>query len=113
MFHKKNRLAKTRDVKTAFERGRGFFNSFFTIKYLATAQPVARFTVVVSTKVSKKAVTRNRLKRLVREFIRKNMSLFSSGDYAIVIKSAAVKAEPKDLVAKFDVLTKASKLQKR
>ena len=113
MFAKKNRLAKTRDVKTALSRGRAFFSPLFTIKYLRAQEPTRRFTIVVSTKVSKKAVVRNRLKRLIREFVRKNLSYFSPGDYAIVVKIAASKANSRDLLEKFDMLTKKSGLQKR
>jgi len=112
MFAKKNRLAKTRDVKTAFERGRGFFNPFFTVKYLKTTKPFGRFTIVVSTKVSKKAVERNRLKRLLRDFIRRNIGSFAPGDYAVIVKPSAAKLQSKELVQKFVVLAKTSKLQK-
>ena len=64
MFAKKHRLAKTTDVKKAFAQGRAFFNPFFTIKFLThTIRAEPRFTVVVSTKVSKRAVPRNRIKK--------------------------------------------------
>jgi ribonuclease P protein component len=85
MLKKVNRLAKDKDIKTAFARGRSFFNPFFNIKFLP-GQEGKRFTVVVSTKVYKKAVSRNRLKRLLREHLRKNLAGFKNGSYIIVAK---------------------------
>ncbi len=83
MFSKQNRLAKATDIAAAFARGRSFFNPFFTIKFFSQGSQ-KRFTVVVSTKVFKKAVARNRLKRIVREYLRKNLATFKKGDYLIM-----------------------------
>ncbi|MCL5009339.1 MAG: ribonuclease P protein component [Patescibacteria group bacterium] len=89
MFKKEHRLAKTKDVKAAFEQGRGFFNPYFSVRHNAKAGQQRRFTVVVSTKVSKNATRRNRLKRLVREFARINMGNFLPGDYILAFKPKA------------------------
>jgi ribonuclease P protein component len=86
MFKKEHRLAKTKDVKAAFEQGRGFFNPYFSVRRAFEKTERKRFTVVVSTKVSKTATTRNRIKRLVREFIRLNMDSLKPGDYIISAK---------------------------
>jgi ribonuclease P protein component len=110
MLPQTHRLAKTKDVQLAFARGRGFFSPFLTVKYLKLAEPNRRFTVVVSTKVSKKAVVRNRIKRLLREFIRLNLKNFLPGDFAVVIKPAAMKVEEKVLLQEFEKLLRNSKL---
>ncbi len=47
---------------------------------------MARFTVVVSTKVFKKATDRNRLKRVIREYLHKRLSAWPKGDYIITVK---------------------------
>jgi ribonuclease P protein component len=100
MLHKSNRLAKATDIAAAFARGRSFFNPFFTIKFLS--QPsVKRFTVVVSTKVFKSAVKRNRLKRIVREYIRKNMGQFKNGSYLIMAKPKISRLEEKNVLPNF------------
>jgi ribonuclease P protein component len=111
MLPKKHRLAKTRDVQKVFARGRGFFNPYLNVKYVKTEKLSPRFTVVVSTKVSKRAVVRNRLKRLLREYIRLNFQGFLPGDYAVVVKPAAMKIEECVLLQEFQKVLKQSKLQ--
>ena len=69
MLPKKHRLAKALEVKRTTARGRSFFNPFVVVKFVKGASP-ARLTVIASTKVSKKAVSRNRVKRIARETIR-------------------------------------------
>jgi ribonuclease P protein component len=85
MLKKVNRLAKAKDIQKAFARGRTFFNPFFTVKFVPSPKP-SRFTVVVSTKVFKNAVARNRLKRIIREYLRKNLGSFKKGNYVIIAK---------------------------
>jgi ribonuclease P protein component len=100
MLKKANRLAKDTDIKTAFARGRTFFNPFFTIKALYKPGE-KRFTVVISTKVFKNATDRNRLKRLVREYLRKNLSSFKSGNYIIVAKPKVKSLPEADMLKSF------------
>jgi ribonuclease P protein component len=104
MFPKKYRLAKAKDVKAAFLQGRTFFSPLLTIKFRKADS--RRFTVVVSTKVSKKAVVRNRLKRISRELLRKNFNHLSSGDYVIVLKPKAALDERLTLAALLEILQK-------
>lgn len=105
MFSKQHRLAKTQEVKQALARGRHFSSSLFTVKFLPTAG-LPRFTVIVSTKVAKKAVTRNRLKRILREFARTRLNRFARGDYAIIVKPLAAKRPEANVLPDFAALVK-------
>jgi len=109
MLKKPHRLAKTTHVKMVFAKGRGFFNTLFTIKYLKRAD-VPRFTVVVSTKVSKNAVDRNRIKRVLREYVRLHILSLQAGDYAIIVKPAAKKIDSKELPIQLKNLLLSSRL---
>jgi ribonuclease P protein component len=109
MFAKKNRLGKTSDVQKTFAVGRGFFNPYFSLRFVAKAAAPARITVVVSTKVAKRAVVRNKIKRVVREQIRLRLAQMRSGDYAIVARPAAsklAKPEIKEQILKLLVTAK-------
>ncbi len=96
MLSKKNRLAKDLDIKKVFARGRSFLNSGISLRFLPKAgEGEARFAVVVSTKVSKKATKRNRLKRLIREELKSRLRTFPCGDYIISVRPTAEKLEEK------------------
>jgi len=92
MFTRANRLSKTKDVELVMKRGQSFFSPHFVIKHLKQASGY-RLTVVVSTKVSKSAVKRNRIKRVLRDELRNNLKRLKPGDYALIVKPAAAKLE--------------------
>jgi len=52
------------------KRGRSFFVENLGVRLVKNNLEHSRFTVVVSLKISKKAVDRNRLKRKIREITR-------------------------------------------
>ena len=98
------------DVQKVFAKGRAFFNPLFTLKFLKNPSDSRRFTVVVSTKVSKSAVRRNRIKRVLREYIRLNLPQLSPGDYAVVVKPAAAGKEAEEWRLSLEGLFKRSRL---
>lgn len=112
MLNKKNRLAKDQDIKRTLAQGRGFFSPLFSLKFLQSAGP-ARFAIVVSTKISKKAVKRNRLKRILREFIRHKIGRLVMGDYMVIVRpKAAGQEESKILESLKELLEKLKFLKK-
>lgn len=108
MFSKKFRLAKTTDVQNVFSRGRSLFGPLATIKFVSGVKH--RLTVVVSTKVDKRAVKRNRIKRIVREFLRSDLPRLIPGDYAVVIKPQAGRAEEKLILNSLELALKKNRL---
>ena len=105
MFKTQHRLAKNSEVKQALSRGRNFFNPNFTLKVLISKEISApRFAIIVSTKVSKLAVKRNRLKRLVREWVKTKLTGLPMADYVIIAKPAALRLQPLELQRQLLVL---------
>lgn len=98
MLKKVNRLAKNKHIRAALQKGRTFFTPYFSLKFLAGLNP-ARFTVVVSTKVYKSAVKRNRVKRIIREWLRLNLGGLKAGDYMIMVKTKSAHIPEKELLA--------------
>ncbi len=96
MLSQKHRLSKSADVKKTTARGRGFFNPYFVIK-ISPSSEEAKVTVVVSVKVSKRAVDRNRIKRVIRETIRPNIAKFKPGNYAVLVKPSVMKITTPEL----------------
>ena len=109
MLSQKHRLSRSADVKKTTAKGRSFFNPYFVIK-LSPGSENTRVTVIVSAKVSKKAVDRNRIKRILREELRKNIPHFKTGYYAVIVKPAAIKATPTDLREALSKSLKAGKI---
>lgn len=69
MFPRAWRLTRQRDVQRVYRLGRSAASAFLFIRCLPNRLNHPRLTVVVSKKIAKKAVIRNRLKRLVRQSV--------------------------------------------
>lgn len=112
MLPRKYRLTKEKDFKKINSSGRSFFSTLFRLRYLANNLGISRFAVVVSTKVSKKATQRNRLKRQVREIIRLNRTKIKSGyDVAISVSNKALGKSYQDLEKDIASLFSKAKLR--
>lgn len=86
MLKKIHRLTKDKDFDNIFKNGRSSYNKILGIKATASQQVDSRFGIVVSAKISKKAVERNKIKRQIREIIRARLDKIKSG-YDIMIIS--------------------------
>lgn len=90
MFAKKYRVTKKEDFDRIFRNGKGFYCDFFMVKVLVNDLGFNRFAVVVSKKVSLKAVVRNGVKRKLREVLRGNVGILSEGCDVIVYVNRSV-----------------------
>ena len=79
MLPKKNRLTHRKDFDNTFKDGKGAFSDTLGIKFIKNNLENSRFGIVVSNKISKKAVTRNKIKRQIREAIHKNITEIKKG----------------------------------
>ena len=89
MFKKNNRLSKSKDIETVFRAGRSFFSPYFVVRFIPQKTVDKRIAVVVSNRVSKKAVERNRIKRLIRETAKPYLNQLAPGHYAVIAKGSA------------------------
>ncbi|MEK7658342.1 MAG: ribonuclease P protein component [Patescibacteria group bacterium] len=85
MLPKSNRLKNKKDFDRVFKEGRGFKNDFLALKAVKNNTDISRFGFVVSQKVSKKAVIRNKIKRRLREIIKKDLAVFKNGIDIVLI----------------------------
>jgi ribonuclease P protein component len=79
MLPKENRLTHRKDFDNTFKDGAGSFSNTLGIKFIKNNLKESRFGIVVSNKISKKAVTRNKIKRQIREIIHKNINEIKKG----------------------------------
>ncbi len=94
MLPKKNRLRKKKDFEKVLKRGRGFKEDFLILKVKKNRLKELRFGFIVSQKVSKKAVVRNKIKRRFREAARERIKRINKKVDIILI--ALPGAEAKD-----------------
>lgn len=110
MLPRENRLKKKKDFERVFKIGKGCGGPFLFLKFYNNNLKVSRFGFVVSAKVSKKAVTRNKIKRQLREIIRLKLVKIKTGyDFIILTNPGIVKKDYREIdKAITDIFQKAN-----
>jgi len=85
MLSLKHRLKKKKDFEKVYKKGKGFKQDFLFLKAIENDLEDTRVGIVVSTKVAKKAVERNLIKRRLREIIRKRLEEIKPGLDIVII----------------------------
>ena len=70
MLPEKYRLKSKKEIDQLFKNGKAVRNSFLFLKYKENNIENSRFAFSIGLKYSKKAVERNKMKRILREAIR-------------------------------------------
>lgn len=107
----KNRLKKKKEFDDVFQNGKTVNGSFLFIKFKKNNLEVPRFGFIAGLKISKKAVERNRIKRLLSEVVRVELKHIKNNyDIITVVKSAAIiKADKNDVIDDFNIILKKLK----
>jgi ribonuclease P protein component len=69
MLPRKNRIKKKKEFQDVFKKGKTISGSFFILKIKKNNFNFPRFAFVVPKKIEKKAVNRNKTKRILRESV--------------------------------------------
>jgi len=91
MLPKKYRLIENKDFKRVAKDGRGIYAKEIGIKYLKNNKNYSCFGIVVSLKVSKKAVVRNKIKRRIRAIIFGQLKTIKPGYDIIILTKPEIK----------------------
>ncbi len=83
-----------------FELGQRFDARLFSFRILRKEAPTPRFLVVAGRRLGG-AVTRNRVKRAVREGFRTHKDMFSHLDAVVIPRPEAARLRPGELAEKF------------
>ena len=104
MLPKKNRVKKKGDIEKVLRGGEWFRETFLVLKKRENKLKDSRFGFIVSQKVSKKAVVRNKIKRRLRESVMPLIKKIKSGqDFAFI---ALPKTETKNFLEIDEVVKK-------
>ncbi|MCK4967480.1 MAG: ribonuclease P protein component [Candidatus Aenigmarchaeota archaeon] len=84
MLAKKWRLTKNNDFQRVKKQGRSRFSQILVVRYCINNLSISRFAIVISLKISKRAVVRNKIKRQLLYVIQQHLLNFKQG-YDIII----------------------------
>ncbi|MEI7452253.1 MAG: ribonuclease P protein component [Candidatus Falkowbacteria bacterium] len=85
MLKRENRLTKNNDFDAVFKKGRSCYSKILSVKYLPNSLEENRFGILVGTKISKKAVIRNKIKRQIRAAIESELFLLNKGNDCVIV----------------------------
>ena len=92
-FAKQERLIKTSDFRKVYKDGRSYRAGFVVLRLLPNAARTNRVGFSISAKSIKRALKRNRIKRLFREAYRRNKKILKKGfDIVFVVRREAKEA---------------------
>lgn len=97
---KKRFKLKTSEFKEVFNLGKTSHSPIFVLKSMNNLIEYPRFAVVVSKKISKKAVERNKIRRRFFHAIEELLPLFKNKDYIFILNSSCSDIQYKDLLIK-------------
>lgn len=95
MLPREKRLVKGRDFERAYQKGKRVGARQFNINVLPNRQTYTRVGVVVGKKFSKKAVERNRAKRIFREAVKAIYDDIRQGQDIVIFVKNSDSTEPK------------------
>lgn len=112
MLPPQHRLTKEKDFQHLFRRGRPYFSHHLTLKIGVNKEKVSRFGIIVSTRISKKSVVRNRLKRRLRHIMGQRLAKIRPGyDIVVIPKASCIALSAPFLAENIDFLLEKAKLQ--
>jgi len=106
------RLRKRKDFNRTYKKGKSIANAFFVLVYRKSGLPVTRAGFAVSKKYGK-AVSRNRIKRQLREIYRYRIPRIKDGyDLIFIVRKNARKIEFSKIENAVDDLLRKAQLYK-
>lgn len=95
MLNKKYRFHSRGGVRYVYQKGKTIRTPKMSLVYTPNTKGYTRLAVVVSKKVNKTAIGRNRIRRRIYEVLRKNFDLIpQKTDYVFVVYSRDILTMP-------------------
>jgi len=114
MLAKTNRLKKQKDFERIFKKGKGTKEGFLVFRMIKNNFANSRFGFVVGKNVSKKANVRNKIKRRMRESLRKKIKEIRGGvDGVFIARPGLEKKDYQELDAAINKIINKMNLFKK
>jgi ribonuclease P protein component len=102
-FNRRNRLVKSSEYQSVFDnKTQRLFGGGLSILARGNERDYPRIGIVVSSRVARRAVARNRIKRIVRESFRLQQARLNGWDIVVIARPGVVKQSNKELVASLE-----------
>jgi ribonuclease P protein component len=101
-FPKRARLLKPAEFSRVFNNAIRSSDRLLTILASSSAEPCPRLGLAISKKHVKRAVDRNRIKRIVRESFRNHQQMLPPADFVVMARETSFKAENAELFASLE-----------
>jgi len=111
LLSKRHRLTDDYDFRRVRRLGKALYSPYFIFSYASSKDPtLLRFGFIVSNKFDKRAVVRNKYKRLLRSIVEENISKFKMGyDIVFVLKTEIKNKDHEEISNYFNkILSKVS-----
>ena len=92
-FTRQQRLVQADDFGRVFDKPERCSDKFFTILYISNGRDVDRLGMAIAKKRVKRAVDRNRIKRIVRESFRQQQTPLAGKDIIVLARDITGKAD--------------------
>ena len=102
VFPRPNRLVTSADFARVFKRAQRSGDSFFTILYRHNNLGYPRLGLAIAKKRVRRAVARNRLKRIIRDSFRHAKKQLLGVDIVIMARGQTEQAENRELFASLE-----------
>jgi len=111
MLKKELRVRKQKEFDFIYKKGKKLKTRFFTVIFTPNDLDFNRFAFIVSAKVDKKAVVRNKIKRRLRDIIKLNYSkLKKPFDFIIIAFPQSKQVGFQDLKSDLEAAFKKNKI---
>lgn len=98
MLPKKYKIRKKNDFKVVFDGGVYKEFNFIRVKFINNNLNISRFGFIISSKISKKAVERNKIRRQLEEVISLNYNSIKQGlDVVVMVKPEITNKQNKEI----------------
>ncbi len=113
MLARENRLKRKKDFEQVFKKGKSFREDFLVLKIRRSEIGETRFGFIISKKVSKKAVSRNKIKRMLSEAVRLKIDrLKRDADIILISLPGIEKKDSQEINKDIDKLLKRANIYK-
>ena len=92
-FGRQQRLVQADDFTRIFDKPERRADKFFTILYRETGQPAGRLGLAISKKRARRAVDRNRIKRIIRESFRHSQAGLAGKDIIVLARDITAETD--------------------